>query len=178
MLDRMFIFIVLLFAPLVGPAISFGQDTQTVAVNPQETHKQLEALACDPATVNYKVRTVKDFVPLPSQPVDKAIVFILRPTHYGGSIQTKVAVDAHWVGANEMKNYFYVVLPPGSHYFCSQSENRSVLALNVEAGKAYYVQQHILPGMLKAQNELELLDEKHGKESLAKCKPSGWEVKK
>jgi serine/threonine protein kinase len=171
------ILIVLLSASLGGPAVSFCQDTQTVAVNPQETHKQLETLACDPATVNFKVRTVRDFVPLPSQPADKAIVFILRPTHYGGSIQTKVAVDGHWVGANEMKNYFYVVLPPGNHYFCSQSENRSLLALNVEAGKTYFVQQHILPGMLKAQNALEVLDEKQGKESLAKCKPSGWEVK-
>src|SRR3984885_9169855 len=65
---RMFILIFLLFAALVSPAISFGQDTQTVAVNPQETHKQVEALACDPVTVNYKVRTVRDFVPLPPQP--------------------------------------------------------------------------------------------------------------
>jgi hypothetical protein len=37
-------------------------------------------------------------------------------------------------------------VPPGQHHLCSQAENRSVLTLKVEAGKTYFLQQHIENG--------------------------------
>jgi hypothetical protein len=48
----------------------------------------------------------------------------------------------------------------------------------VEAGKTYYLQQKIMMGMFKAENEIVLLDEEDGKTGLRKCKPSGWTIKK
>jgi hypothetical protein len=115
---------------IAAPLRASAQDAeQSVAVNPEASHEKLETLACDPNDVRYKVKTIHDSVPVPEQPADKALVYVIRPTHYGGSTQTKVAVDGLWVGANEMNNYFYMLLTPGTHYVCSQSENQSVLKL-------------------------------------------------
>jgi uncharacterized protein DUF2846 len=143
----------------------------------KETKDKLEDLACGPSNVHHSQRTDKDTQPLPAQPPDKALIYVLRPTHYGGAIQTKLAVDKKWVGVNRENNYFYITLDPGPHYFCSQAENRSLLSLVVEAGKTYYLQQKITMGMMKARNDLEVLNEEEGKKGLAKCKPSILEEK-
>src|SRR5580765_3383731 len=92
-------------------------------------------------------------------------------------IETKLAVDGHWVGVNRGNNYFYFTLDPGMHYFCSQAENHSVLALQVEAGKTYYLQQKITMGLMKARNKLVTVDEAKGKEDVAKTHPSSFETK-
>jgi hypothetical protein len=52
-----------------------------------------------------------------------------------------------------------------------------VLALKVEAGKTYYLQQEIRMGMMKARNELAVMDDDKAKEKLAKLNPSTWEVR-
>lgn len=134
----------------------------------ESTKKRLEGLACGPKDVHHSVHGDKSGKP-PEQPADKALVFVIRPTHIGAAIQTKLAVDGKWVGVNKANNYFYMVLDPGPHYFCSQAENRSLLSLVVEPGKTYYLQQKIRMGMFKAGNDLALLDEKAGKEGLSKC---------
>jgi hypothetical protein len=81
-------------------------------------------------------------------------------------------VDGKWIGANKGNNYFFVQLDPGEHYICSKAENRSILTITVEAGKTYYIDQEIKMGAMKARNKAVLLDEKKGKEDLAKCHPS------
>jgi hypothetical protein len=124
------------------------------------------------------VHTEKESLPLPEQPADKALIYVIRPTHIGAAIQTKLSVDGKWVGVNRANNYFYLVLDPGKHYFCSQAENRSVLSLAVEAGKTYYLQQKIRMGWAKAQNHLEVLEAEEGKKGLGKCKLSVFEEKK
>jgi hypothetical protein len=101
----------------------------------KETQKQLEDLACGPSDVHQSVRTEKGPQTLPEQPADKALIYVIRPTHLGALIQTKLAVDTKWVGINRADNYFYFTLEPGTHYFCSQAENHSLLSLVVEAGK-------------------------------------------
>ncbi|HKM89573.1 MAG TPA: DUF2846 domain-containing protein [Candidatus Acidoferrales bacterium] len=93
-------------------------------------------------------------------------------------VQTKLAVDGKWVGVNKANNYFYFTLEPGPHYFCSQAENHNLLTLVVEAGKTYYLQQKIRAGWVKAQTDLQLLDEDEGKKGLAKCKRRVFEEKK
>jgi len=143
----------------------------------KETKDQLQDLACGPSDAHHSQRTDKDAQALPAQPADKALIYVIRPTHVGGLIQTKLAVDKKWVGVNRENNYFYIVLDPGPHYFCSQAENRSLLSLVVEAGKTYYLQQKITMGMMKARNDLEVLNEEDGKKGLAKCKRSIFEEK-
>jgi hypothetical protein len=96
----------------------------------------------------------------------------------GNKIQSKLAVDGNWVGVNRGHNYFFLELDPGDHFFCSKAENRSVLALKVEAGRTYFVEQQVKMGFMKARNELALLSDVEGKKKLADCHPSSWAVKK
>jgi hypothetical protein len=80
--------------------------------------------------------------------------------------------------ANRGNNYFFFELAPGEHDFCSQAENRDILTVKVEAGKTYYVQQHVEMGFLKAGNHLEVMDEAVAKEKLVKLNLAVVTVKK
>jgi hypothetical protein len=171
-----------LFATLTSaqsPATTSSSVSQAAANPPdvrdaKETKKQLEDLACGPANVHHTVRTVTDPQPLPVQPQDRALIYVIRPTHIGMLVQTKLSVDRKWVGANRVNNYFYIMLEPGPHYFCStEAEYHSLLSLVVEAGKTYYLQQKMV-----TTADLQLLDEQEGKKGLAKCKLSVFEEKK
>lgn len=168
--------VVILITPVLAqePQPAAQESSKT----PQDAQKRLEELACGPVGVHHRVRTEKNPQALPEQPPGKALIYVIRPTHYGGSDQAKLAVDGKWVGVNRMMTYFYFTLDAGPHYFCSQSENRSLLSLVVEPGKTYYLQQKIRMGMFKAQNDLQLLEEDEGKRGLAKCKLSVFEEKR
>jgi hypothetical protein len=78
---------------------------------------------------------------------------------------------------NRGNNYFFFTLDPGEHYFCSKAENHSVLKLKVEAGKTYFVQQHVRMGMMKARNKIEPMTDEEGKAKLATAHLSTWQVK-
>jgi hypothetical protein len=148
------------------------QDTE------QNSPQSNESKACGTGgEVNYVADTDKTKHPTGVQAADKALIYVLRPTMMGNKIQTKLAVDGEWKGVNRGNNYFFFSLAPGQHYFCSRAENRSVLALKVEAGKTYYLQQEIRMGMMKARNELAVMDDDKAKEKLAKLNPSTWEVR-
>ena len=49
--------------------------------------------------------------------------------------------------------------------------------LTVEAGKTYYLQQGIRMGVMKARNELSVMDDAEGQKKLVSSHPSTWEVK-
>jgi hypothetical protein len=132
------------------------------------TEKEIEAKACPVAKTDHKASTDKTQHPTPDAPADKALVYSVRPTMMGNKVQTKLAVDGRWVGVNRGNNYFFFTLTPGEHYFCSMAENKSVLAMKVEAGKTYYVQQKITMGFMKARNKLVAISAEEGKAALAK----------
>jgi hypothetical protein len=134
--------------------------------------KELEAKACGTKEVDFDVETDKKQHPTPDPEPGKALVYILRSGLAGGAIQTKAAVDGTWIGANRGNNYFFVQVGPGEHYICSKAENTSLLTINVEAGKTYYVRQEISMGFAKARNKAVLMDEEKGAKELAKCHPS------
>ena len=141
--------------------------------------KELELKACGPKDkeVDYSTETDKSQHPVPEQPADKALVYVLRPSMMGNKVQTKLAVDGEWKGVNRGNNYFYFTLDPGEHYFCSVAENHSLLKLNVEAGKTYYLQQHVEMGIMKARNKIEPMSEEEGKTKLAGAHLSTWKIK-
>ncbi|MGB9457558.1 MAG: DUF2846 domain-containing protein [Bryobacteraceae bacterium] len=145
----------------------------------EPTNKELELKACGPSDreVRFTAGTDKTKHPTAAPAPDKTIIYMLRPSLIGNKIQTKVAVDGQWKGVNRGDNYFFFTLDPGEHYFCSQSENHSLLTLKVEAGKTYYLQQHIHLGAMKARNKLELMTEEEGKAKLAHAHPSTWTIK-
>ncbi len=139
---------------------------------PTTAEKEIEKKACGPKDAKHSVETDKSQHPTPDPPRDKALIYVVRPTMMGNKIQTKLAVDQRWVGANRGNNYFFFTLDPGEHYFCSTAENRSVLALKVDAAKTYYLQQHVRMGFMKAGNKLTVINEEEGKKALAKTHPS------
>lgn len=160
------------------PAAEKDEDDEPKTESEKAGRKELELKACGTTEVKYSAKTDKKQHPVPEPPADKALVFVIRPTMWGNKIQTKLAVDGQWVGTNRGDNYFFFTLEPGEHHFCSDSENRSLLSLKVEAGKTYYLQQKIKVGLWKARNKLVVLDEAEGKKGLAECHLSVFEVKK
>lgn len=150
------------------------------AVRPQaEADKQaLLAKACGTEAVDYDAETKKDQHPTPDAPADKALVYVMRTTIIGFKIHSKLAVDGKWMGTNRGKTYFFFTLDPGEHFVCSESENQDAIALTVEPGKTYYIQQQVKAGIWKARTKLAMLDEAKGKEELADLNLSVFTVKK
>ena len=133
--------------------------------------------ACGPQ-MGHSVSTDKKQHPTPAAPADQALIYVIRPTMMGNKIQTKLAVDGRWVGINRGNNYFFLTLPPGEHYFCSTAENKSVLAMKVEAGRTYFLQQKIRMGFMKASNRLDAIGNEEGTKGLAKSHPSSFAEKR
>ncbi len=138
--------------------------------------KDLELRACGPKDkeVHYRADTDKRQHPTPPQPADKALIYVLRPSMLGNKVQSKLAVDGDWKGVNRGNNYFFFTLEPGEHDFCSLAENHSLLTLKVEAGKTYFVQQHVELGMMKARNEITLMTDEDGQNKLASAHLATW----
>ena len=91
----------------------------------------------------------------------------------GNKIQTKRR--RRWVGVNRGHNYFFLELDPGEHYFSSKAENTSTLAVKVEAGKTYFVEQKIkTAGCLKARNKLAVLSDRRARRSWPSATARGW----
>jgi hypothetical protein len=142
-------------------------------------NKELQLKACGPSNkeVSFSASTDKTNHPSAQAAPDKAIIYVLRPTLTGNKIQTKLAVDGDWKGVNRGNNYFFFTLDPGEHRFCSVAENHSILTLKVEAGKTYYLQQHIQMGLMKARNKLETMPEGEAAKKLPDLHPSTWTAK-
>ena len=138
-----------------------------------------ELKACGPKEkeVKYSADTDKSQHPTGTPAADTALIYVIRSTMFGNKNQTKLAVDGEWKGVNRGNNYFFFTLKAGEHYFCSQSENRSILVLTVEAGKTYYLAQTIHMGMWKARNDVVVIGDDDGQKELAKAHPSTWQVK-
>jgi Protein of unknown function (DUF2846) len=172
--------------PLVTAMLVAGFACQAVvAARPPQAAAQtaadsLEMRGCGPKEkeVKYSADTDKKNHPMPPQPADAALVYVLRPTMMGNKIQTTFAVDGDWKGVNRGNNYLVVTLPPGEHVLCSKAENRSTLVIKVEAGKTYYVQQHVQMGLMKARTSLELMPEAEATKKLPGLHPSTWQIKK
>lgn len=139
---------------------------------------EIKKKACPATDQGYSVETDKTQHPAPESSETQAVVYVLRPTMMGNKIQSKLAMNGRWVGVNRGHNYFFLMVDPGEHYFCSKAENTSALALKVEAGKTYFLEQKIKMGFMKARNQLALLSDTEGKAKLAKCYLSTWKEKK
>jgi hypothetical protein len=111
--------------------------------------------------------------PLAEPAADQALIYVVRPTSLGAAIKSFFFMDEEVLGINRGSSYFFVQVPPGKHVFWSKSENVDAIELEVQAGKTYYIQQHVQMGGFRARTRLEVLGEAAGKEALAKCKKHG-----
>lgn len=103
---------------------------------------------CGP-DVKHSTKRVEGKSPLETNPpADKALVYVLAPLRHGGSpSQTKLSADRVWIGVNQYNTYFVAALEPGAHDFCSMSgPNMAHLKLTLEAGKSYFLIQHVAIG--------------------------------
>ncbi len=161
-----------------GKEEDFKEEAEPTTPADKLKKEELEKKACPAVDVKFTADTDKTQHPLAEPAPGKGLVYVVRPTMMGNKIQTKLAVDAQWVGVNRGHNYFSLQLDPGDHYLCSKAENTNVMALRVEAGKTYFVEQKIKTGWAKARNKLALLSDEEGKKKLASCHPSSWQEKK
>jgi hypothetical protein len=157
-------------------SIPIGAAMLAAALTFAHTAEAQTASLCGPA-VHHSTKRVKTRSELEATPpADKALVYVVRPTIAGGFVQTKLSMDRKWVGVNQRNTYFVIAVDPGTHDFCSESENGSRLTLTIQAGKIYYLQQHIRMGTFKAQNELSQINEEEGQAALGKCdRMVSWE---
>ncbi len=151
--------------------------TPTVANLPTTDKQELRAKACGTQKVNYSAKTDKKNHPTPDAPAGKAMIYVLRPTIIGYKINSKLAVDGKWTGVNRGRTYFFFEVEPGERFFCSKAENQDYLALTVEAGKTYFLQQKVEAGMWKARTNLVVMDEAEGRKKLADVNFSVFELK-
>ncbi len=151
--------------PTKSPQASPASVPEEKQRSERETRKRLEQLACGPEGVHFAHHTEKSSQPLPEQPPDKALIYVIRNgSMVGAAMQAKFAMDGKWMGMNRVSNYFYIEATPGTHYFCADANGRGLLSLVVEKGTTYYLQQRLTMG----GTDLDLIDVEKGKEYVAK----------
>ena len=167
----------LIYVPVI--ALVLG-GANLVSVHAADKH-DLELRACGPPekAVDYIEKTDETQHPGPQPQPDpgKALVYVMRPTMIGMLYQTKLAVDGNWKGVNKGDSYFYFQLDPGPHAFCSVAENVSIVQLTVEAGKTYYLQQHVKIGVMMPRNEISVMPENEAQKKLPELYLATWRVK-
>lgn len=149
----------------------------------QAGKQDLEMQACGPRDQEsrYVVRVDTAKHPTPEPPAGRALIYVLRAASFRRPAPADFAVDGDWQGANLNDNYFFVTAEPGEHGFCSVYEgdpgSRSALAITVEAGKTYYLQQHAAASLLPSHIRLERVSEAEGKKKIVKMRLASWGAK-
>lgn len=121
---------------------------------------------------------------LPQQPKEQSgLVYVVRPDNVGRLVRFNVFVDDAnkddmEAGFTRGGQYIYFNIAPGTHKLYSVAENTAEGTLDVEAGKAYYIQQIPSMGFLFARNQMKRLDDVEGKYLLQKCHDNIGEIKR
>lgn len=97
-------------------------------------------------------------------------IYVYRNESMGAAVKMDVELDGKLVGQTMAKSYFALEVSPGKHTLISKAENDSILDVNAEAGKNYYVWQEVKMGFMYARNRLQLVDEAIGKAGVAESK--------
>jgi len=113
----------------------------------------------------------------PAPGPDAATVYVYRNEWLGAAVRMAVSVDGERVGITRGKTYLLLRLAPGQHAIYSQDQVRRSIALDVEAGKSYYVWQEVThnPLSFTYRSRLKVVDEATGKAGLAECELSAVE---
>lgn len=106
-------------------------------------------------------------------PNNKALVYIVRPGWFGGTIGLKLFVNGKEFGKNTGVRYMYGFFKPGTYTFMSKGSNKSEVRLTVKAGQTYFLYQEALVGLgIKPRNRLTQMNQEVGRINLASCKQS------
>ena len=100
----------------------------------------------------------------------KAGLYIYRSGSFGGALKKDVWVDGVCIGETAPNVFFYDEVTGGvEHKVSTESEfSPNDLLIKTESGRNYFVQQYIKFGVFVGGAGVELVDEKKGKEEVAK----------
>lgn len=101
---------------------------------------------------------------------DRANVYVYRNESMGAAVKMDVDFDGKSIGQTVAKSYFALEVVPGKHTLISKAENDSVLDVDAEAGKNYFIWQEVKMGFMYARNKLQVVDEVAGKAGVSECK--------
>lgn len=117
----------------------------------------------------------------PKATADKALVVFMRPSSFGGAVQssvydTRAEGNDVFAGVVSSKSKVAYLAEPGEHLFMVVSENADFLAANLEAGKHYYVLVAPRMGVWKARfSLLPIRNDASAKEGLQSKQFSNWD---
>jgi starvation-inducible outer membrane lipoprotein len=100
----------------------------------------------------------------------KANIYVYRNESFGGAITMTVALNGKLMGQTGPQTYFFWQVDPGKYEIQSIADNTSTVALDVQAGKNYFVWQEVKMGLWMARSALQTVDEATGRKGVAECK--------
>jgi len=100
----------------------------------------------------------------------KSSIYVYRNESFGGAIPITVALNGKVAGQTGPQTFFLFEVDPGAHEVSSIAENNSLLKLNTEPGKSYFVWQEVKMGMWMARSLLQQVDDATGRKGVAECK--------
>jgi hypothetical protein len=109
---------------------------------------------------------------VPVEDTTKARIYVVRPALIGGAVQMKVTDNDEVIGRTGPQSYLVWERSPGDAFITSKAEKPCSVALNVEAGKTYYILQRVEPGVWFARCRMEQIDEERGRKFIEGCKPA------
>jgi hypothetical protein len=112
------------------------------------------AAGCGPDDAQFDVKTDKQHHPVGQPEPGKALVYLFSDTELDnfpgiqiGGVVTRVGADGTWVGADNLKSYFFFSVDPGNHRLCTSQQSKlestrintsAALSFTAEAGRVYY----------------------------------------
>lgn len=125
----------------------------------------LVGCASVPMESEQTAQQAKEFNP----PADgNAGLYIYRDSSMGSALKKDIWVDNECVGESAAKVFFYKeVKGDAEHTISTESEfSPNDLVLTTESGKHYFIRQYIKMGLAVGGANLELMDEKEGKQDI------------
>lgn len=127
----------------------------------------LMAGCASPPSTDAMKAAVADFQ-LPKLPdADSAMVYVVRPSGFGGLIRFNVFLDDQEanseMGYTRSSQYIYFTVKPGDHKILSKAENWADVAISAKAGDVIFIQQEPAFGVVMARNNLFKLEDVPGK---------------
>lgn len=92
---------------------------------------------------------------------EKATLVIYRGTSFGYGMIMATYLDNKFVGQTRGASYFITKAEPGMRNLTGIAEKNLSHQLKLEAGRVYYINQGVYPGLLLAESKMMISDEKH-----------------
>jgi hypothetical protein len=108
----------------------------------------------------------KAFTPQPGM----ANIYVYRDTGFGWAASIPISINGQVVGQTVGHTYCAAQVPPGIYTVVALAENTSSVAITVQAGQNYFVQQNISMGWWKARSDLVQVDETTGRVGVLNCR--------